>query len=74
MRDRLLLKQACLVRNCGNKIGCTNHYFRIAARPKEEVDYLVAAIKQELKQLTGTTTPNKQVIRLNNFLSYQKAS
>jgi len=56
LRDRLLENQGCFVRNCGNKIGCTSQYFRIAARPKEEVDYLVAAIKQELAHLSINTT------------------
>lgn len=51
LRDRLLFNQQCFVRNCGNKIGCSSQYFRIAARPKEDTDYLVSAIKQELKQL-----------------------
>lgn len=51
LRDRLLLNQQCFVRNCGNKIGCSSQYFRIAARPEGDVDYLVSAIKHELKQL-----------------------
>ncbi|UHG94179.1 pyridoxal phosphate-dependent aminotransferase [Spirosoma oryzicola] len=51
LRDRLLLNQQCFVRNCGNKIGCSSQYFRVAARPKEDIDYLIAAIKLELKQL-----------------------
>lgn len=51
LRDRLLLNQQCFVRNCGNKIGCSPQYFRIAARPSDEVDYLITALKQELKQL-----------------------
>jgi len=55
LRNRLLENQGCFVRNCGNKIGCTSQYFRIAARPKEEVDYLVAAIKQELALLSSNT-------------------
>jgi threonine-phosphate decarboxylase len=49
LRDRLLLNQACFVRNCGNKINGSSQYFRIAARPKEEVDYLIKALKEEIK-------------------------
>jgi threonine-phosphate decarboxylase len=52
LRDRLLNNQGCFVRNCGNKIGCTSQYFRIAARPKEEVDYLITAINTELQLLS----------------------
>ncbi len=51
LRDRLLLNQHCFVRNCGNKIGCSPQYFRIAARPQAEVDYLRTAIRQEINQL-----------------------
>ena len=49
LRDRLLVNQNCFVRNCGNKIGCSSQYFRIAARPKQEIDYLVNAIQVELQ-------------------------
>jgi threonine-phosphate decarboxylase len=55
LRDRLLNNQGCFVRNCGNKIGCTSQYFRIAARPKAEVDYLIAAIKSELHSMSERT-------------------
>lgn len=51
LRDRLLLNQQCFVRNCGNKIGCSSQYFRIAARPREDVDYLVSAIRKEIKEI-----------------------
>ena len=53
LRDRLLLNQQCFVRNCGNKIGCNSQYFRIAARPQEDIDYLVSAIRLELNKLKG---------------------
>ncbi|MFD1145460.1 pyridoxal phosphate-dependent aminotransferase [Larkinella insperata] len=51
LRDRLLVNQQCFVRNCGNKVGCSSQYFRLAARPRLEVDYLIAALKAELKGL-----------------------
>lgn len=51
LRDRLLLNQACFVRNCGNKMASTSQHFRIAARPKEDVDYLVAALKREIEAM-----------------------
>lgn len=55
LRDRLLTHQHCLVRNCGNKIGAGSQYFRLAARPRAEVDYLVTALQAELKQLKAIT-------------------
>lgn len=52
LRDRLLLHHQCFVRNCGNKINCSSQYFRLAARPRAEVDHLVAALRTELSQAT----------------------
>ena len=51
LRDRLLVNQACFVRNCGNKINATSQYFRIAARPKEEIDYLIRGLEEEIKDM-----------------------
>ncbi|WP_375438098.1 pyridoxal phosphate-dependent aminotransferase [uncultured Hymenobacter sp.] len=51
LRDRLLLHHQCFVRNCGNKLNCSSHYFRLAARPQTEVDYLIAALRHELSQV-----------------------
>lgn len=48
LRDRLLQNHGCFVRNCGNKLGSSEQYFRIAARPAEDVNYLVEALKVEL--------------------------
>jgi threonine-phosphate decarboxylase len=67
LRDHLLNNQRCFVRNCGNKIGCTSQYFRIAARPKGEVDYLIAAINTEVQLLSDRTTEMS-----NNVLSLSK--
>lgn len=61
LRDRLLLNRHCFVRNCGNKIGCSSQYFRIAARPKEDIDFLVAALREEFILLRKRT---EQSIRL----------
>jgi threonine-phosphate decarboxylase len=70
LRDRLLDNQGCLVRNCGNKIGCTSQYFRIAARPKEEVDYLMAAIKTEVQFLSERTIGiNSHVLSISKNLA-----
>lgn len=48
LRDRMLQNHGCFVRNCGNKLGSSEQYFRIAARPAEDVNYLVEAFKVEL--------------------------
>ena len=48
LRDRMLQNHGCFVRNCGNKLGSSEQYFRIAARPAEDVNYLVEAFKIEL--------------------------
>jgi threonine-phosphate decarboxylase len=48
LRDRLLVNQHCFVRNCGNKVQGSSQYFRLAARPAEETDFLIAALGCEL--------------------------
>jgi histidinol-phosphate/aromatic aminotransferase/cobyric acid decarboxylase-like protein len=48
LRDRLLLNHHCFVRTCGNKVHGSSQYLRIAARPPQEVDYLLAALREEL--------------------------
>lgn len=48
LRDRMLQHHGCFIRNCGNKLGSSEQYFRIAARPVEDVNYLVEAFKVEL--------------------------
>jgi histidinol-phosphate/aromatic aminotransferase/cobyric acid decarboxylase-like protein len=49
LRDRLIKNHKLFVRECGNKIGSSSRYFRIAARPKEDTDRLIAALREELK-------------------------
>jgi len=48
LRDRMLQNHGCFIRNCGNKLGSSEQYFRIAARPAEDVNYLIEAFKVEL--------------------------
>lgn len=52
LRDRMLQHHGCFIRNCGNKLGSSEQYFRIAARPVEDVNYLVEAFKVELAAMT----------------------
>lgn len=53
LRNRLLQNHGCFIRNCGNKLGSNEQYFRIAARPAEDVNYLVDAFKLELSSMQG---------------------
>ena len=58
LRNWLLTEYGYLVRECGNKQGSDSSYFRIAARPAEQVDALVDAMKSafqyfaEIEQVT----------------------
>jgi histidinol-phosphate/aromatic aminotransferase/cobyric acid decarboxylase-like protein len=54
LRNCMLQNHGCFIRNCGNKLGSSEQYFRIAARPAEDVNYLIAALKIELAVLTKT--------------------
>jgi len=54
LRNQILKNSACLIRNCGNKLGSTKQYFRIAARPVDDTDYLVNALKAEIHEMNRT--------------------
>jgi histidinol-phosphate/aromatic aminotransferase/cobyric acid decarboxylase-like protein len=51
LRDRMLQNHGCFIRNCGNKLGSSEQHFRIAARPIEDVNYLIEAFKVELAEI-----------------------
>lgn len=51
LRDRMLQNHGCFIRNCGNKLGSSEQYFRIAARPVDDVNHLIDAFKRELSSL-----------------------
>ncbi|EZH75428.1 hypothetical protein ATO12_01220 [Aquimarina atlantica] len=51
LRNRLLKNKSCFIRNCENKMGSTKQHFRIAARPKQDVDFLVNAIREEVSKM-----------------------
>ena len=51
LRNRLLVDHGCLVRECGNKVGSSSQFFRIAARPGDEVFVLLAALRSVMAQL-----------------------
>ncbi len=44
-RNDLLTRHGFLIRECGNKIGSSSQYFRIATRTRAETDQLVRAIE-----------------------------
>ncbi|HTF97001.1 MAG TPA: histidinol-phosphate transaminase [Cellvibrio sp.] len=48
LRNRLLQNHGCFIRNCGNKLGSSEQYFRIASRPVTDINYLINAFKIEL--------------------------
>ncbi len=51
LRNKLLQNKSCFIRNCENKLGSTKQYFRIAARTKQDVDFLVKSIKEEVESM-----------------------
>jgi histidinol-phosphate/aromatic aminotransferase/cobyric acid decarboxylase-like protein len=46
LRNRLLTEHGCFVRECGNKLGSDQRYFRIAARPSEAIPPLIDALRE----------------------------
>jgi threonine-phosphate decarboxylase len=48
VRDRLLKHHGLLVRECGNKIGSSEQYLRLAVQGGEAVDVLVPALRGEI--------------------------
>ena len=46
LRNRLLCEHGCLIRECGNKLGSDSRHYRVAARPAEELDYLVECLAE----------------------------
>ena len=48
LRDLLLERFGCFVRECGSKIGSSSQYLRIAARPQPQQDLLVGALDQAI--------------------------
>ncbi len=51
LRNHLLTEHGCLVRECGNKVGSSSRYFRVAARPAEDREYLIHALRTSLSCL-----------------------
>ncbi len=51
LRNHLLTEHGCFIRECGNKLGSDSQHFRIAARPRREVDHLIACLGQSFDAL-----------------------
>lgn len=69
LRNRLLQKHACFIRNCENKLGSTPQYFRIATRQRADVDHLISAIKMELAEITDCSMPNQNPAPSKRYIS-----
>jgi len=60
LRNYLLTEYGYLVRECGNKVGSSSQFFRVAARPNDERQYLISALRDtiqlpEVRRLNRTT-------------------
>lgn len=53
LRKRLLARHAIFIRACGNKIGSSNRYLRLAVMGPDPVDRLVSAMRSELAAGVG---------------------
>lgn len=56
LRDHLLTEHGCFVRQCGNKLGSDRQFFRIAARPASELQFLGSVLRQSLAELRRADT------------------
>ncbi len=50
LRDRLLKRHGLMVRECGNKLGSSEQYLRLAVQSRAAVDVLVPALRAELSR------------------------
>ena len=53
LRDGLLKNYGIMVRECGNKIGSSEQYLRLAVQTGAAVDVLVPALGAQLADLTA---------------------
>jgi histidinol-phosphate/aromatic aminotransferase/cobyric acid decarboxylase-like protein len=54
LRDVLLHKYGCFIRECGSKLGSTSQFLRIATRPKEQQDVLIGALAKTCASICRT--------------------
>lgn len=55
LRDCLLKRHGLLVRECGNKLGSSEQYLRLAVQSREAVGALVTALRAELSRALART-------------------
>ncbi len=53
VRDALLERHGLIVRECGNKVGSSESYLRLAVRQKDATDRLVPALRACLSDVAG---------------------
>jgi len=56
LRNHLLVEHGCLLRECSNDLGSDSSYFRIAARPRAEVDQLIQYLGESLPAVAASPT------------------
>lgn len=60
LRDTLLRRHGCFIRECGSKIGSTSQFLRIATRPEKEQRLLIDAMRNSIRSVRRTETPVRQ--------------
>ncbi|HEX7313900.1 MAG TPA: histidinol-phosphate transaminase [Pyrinomonadaceae bacterium] len=56
LRDSLLRRHGLMVRECGNKIGSSEQYLRLAVQGRAAVDVLVPALQEDLARILARPT------------------
>ena len=55
LRNLLIRREGLFVRECGNKIGSSSQFIRVAANPKEKTDLLIEGLKRAFAGLRRGT-------------------
>lgn len=69
LRNRLITEYGYLVRSCGNKLGSDERFFRLAGRPSNEVDLLVAALGDLLGTVSDAPRSTRRHGRIDELAS-----
>ena len=59
LRNHMLVEHGCVLRECGNDLGSDSSYFRIAARPRAEVDHLIQCLAEALPAMAASPTSGR---------------
>lgn len=60
LRNHLLTEYGILLRECGNKLGSSSQFFRIATRPEGETERLVQSLRDSIASLSDRLWPLAQ--------------